>query len=417
MSHFFSKMASWAVYDQALVSGANFLSTLLVARMVAPESFAMFSLASITILFLSSFHRTLITQPMNALGAIEAPRDLAGRFACLLSLHLPLIAISVVFLAGIGLFFFPQVGLIIGAATYLATFFLQEVVRRYYYTQSRIQSALFNDLISYGGQLVILFAMYIGGITDPAYAFVALAATSFLAFLAGVGPIKKEHAALGACVTEKKTLLLEHWKFAKWIVLSQFVFWGATQIYPFMLAEQTSYSAVADFNIANSILNALNVVRLMLGNYLPSRVTQIFTQGGVGSLQPYLLRVLAYSCGSAIVFIGLLLVCSDWLVNMLFADKYPLAGSLIGWLAIAHFATIIGVVTNAGALALRTTNWIFIANAVGTVFALAVGPWLISQFGVWGAVAALAVSSSLPPIIQGGQLAIKCLAMRAKEMQ
>lgn len=406
---------SLAVYDQALVSGANFLSTLLVARMVAPEAFAMFSLASLTILFLSSFHRTLITQPMNALGAVETPGELAGRFACLLSLHLPMIGIGIIFLAGIGLIFFPQIGLIIGAATYLATFFLQEIIRRYYYTQSRIQSALFNDLISYGGQLVVLGAMYLADATDPAYAFLALAATSLLAFIAGIRPLRKEHAAIVAVAKEKEALLFEHWQFAKWIVLSQFVFWGATQIYPFMLAKQTSYSAVADFNIANSILNALNVVRLMLGNYLPSRVTQVFAQGGIASLQPFLLRVLAYSCGSAILFIALLLVYSDWLVSMLFADKYPLAGSLIGWLAIAHFATIIGVVTNAGALPLRTTNWIFIANAVGTAFALAAGPLLISHFGVWGAVTALAVSSSLPPLIQGGQLAMRCMSMRAKE--
>ncbi|MBK7005661.1 MAG: hypothetical protein IPH37_11435 [Burkholderiales bacterium] len=93
---------------------------------------------------------------------------------------------------------------------------------------------------------------------------------------------------------------------------------------------------------------------------------------------------------------------------MLFLGKYPLAGDLIGWLAFAHFASIIGVVTNAGALALRTTNWIFYANAVGTVFSVIFEPILIHHYGVWGAVAGLGTAMRYQPVTQGVQVIYRC---------
>lgn len=408
MRKFFRHRASWAVYDQTLVSGANFVTTLIVARMLVPESFAMFSLASLSILFFASFQRTLITQPLNVLGATEGPASLAARYIGLMHLQWLMIPLGVVPLALIGIFFFPNLGLIIGAAAYLAGFFLQEMVRRYHYTQGAIQDALENDLISYGGQLLVLLALYFSGWQDAAYAFIALASTSLLAFVWGQKKIKKSYTAL--LIQEKlpKNLLLEHWQFAKWVVLSQFVFWGATQAYPFMLANQSTYAAVADFNVVNSILNALNIVRLMLGNYLPSRVTVVYADGDTAALRKFLIRILAYSGCASVVLILLLTVGSHWLIDVLFAGKYPLAADLVGWLALAHFASIMGVVTNAGALALRTTNWIFYANAVGTVFSVAAGPFLIGRYGVWGAVAGVCIASALPAIIQGIKVFNQC---------
>jgi O-antigen/teichoic acid export membrane protein len=396
------------VYDQILVSGANFVSTLIVARMLVPESFAMFSLASLAILFFASFHRTLITQPLNVLGATEAPAALAARYVGLMDMQWLMIPFGIVLLGVTGIFFFPDLGLVIGAASYLAGFFLQEMVRRYHYTQGEIKDALLNDLISYGGQLLVLFVIYTIGYREAAYAFIALAMTSLSAFVWGQHRIRQSYSAYLVEATSPKSLLLEHWKFAKWVVLSQFVFWGATQAYPFMLAGQSTYAEVADFNVANSILNALNIVRLMLGNYLPSRVTVVYADGGTAALRKFLLRILAYSGGASFVLIVLLMAGSHWLVEVLFAGKYPLAGELIGWLACAHFASIISVVTNAGALALRTTNWIFYANAVGTVFSVICGPLLIARYGVWGAVAGLGIASALPTVIQGIKVFYQC---------
>lgn len=410
-SRFFSLIrmpASWAVYDQVLVSGANFLSTMLIAKMLSAEDFAMYSLASLAVLFFSSFQRTLITQPMNVLGATESLPQLHGRYASLLRLQRIFIPLVVFCMILLGTVFFPHVWIIIAACAYLSAFFLQELVRRYYYTRNKIHLALCNDLIGYGGQLGLLALVWLCGAHSAAFAFAALALSAGLAFICGQRQLIYEQRVDANTSQPMFSILREHWKIARWVVLSQFVYWGASQVYPFMLASWGSYRSVADFNVAVSLLNALNIVRLMLGNYLPSRVTRVYASGGKNGLRQYLLRMM-FLCGSiSIIIILILIVSADWLIAFLFGSKYPLAGELIAWLAIGQFAAIIGVITNAAALALRSTQWIFYANAAGTLFSLLMGQYLIVNHGVWGAVVGAGVGASLPALIQGVQVLYQC---------
>ena len=411
VARFFSLMrmpASWAVYDQVLVSGANFLSTMLIAKMLSAEDFAMYSLASLAVLFFSSFQRTLITQPMNVLGATESPAQLGRRYNALLRLQRMLIPAAVLCMVLLGTVFFPHVWIIVCSCTYLAAFFLQELVRRYHYTRNKIHLALHNDMIGYGGQLALLALIWIGGVHNAAFAFGALALAACIAFLVGQRLISRDAHGVDSAALPLSAVLREHWKISRWVVLSQFVYWGASQFYPFMLASWGNFRSVADFNVAVSILNALNIVRLMLGNYLPSRVTRIYASGGKSGLRNYLLRMMLL-CGSiSVVIIFILILSADWVISLLFGNKYPLAGQLIGWLAIGQFAAIIGVITNAAALALRSTQWIFYANAVGTAFSLLAGQYLIVRYGVWGAVIGAGAGASLPALIQGVQVLYQC---------
>ena len=400
--------ASWAVYDQILVSGANFLSTMLIAKMLSVDDFAMYSLASLAVLFFSSFQRTLITQPMNVLGATESLSQLSDRYISLLRLQRILIPLAIFFMVLLGTAFFPHVWIVFAACAYLAAFFLQELVRRFYYTRNKIDLALHNDLIGYGGQLALLTLIWVCEMHNAALAFFALAFSAIIAFLWGNNAIFRDKLRAAHAPKPVTNVLQEHWRMARWVVLSQFVFWGASQVYPFMLASWGSFRSVADFNIAVSILNALNIVRLMLGNYLPSRVTRVYAKDGTIGLRRYLLKLI-FLCGGISVFIILTLIISaDWLISLLFGDKYPLAGQIIGWLAIGQFAAIIGVITNAAALALRSTQWIFYANTVGTVFSLFAGKYLIVTYGVWGAVAGAGIGASLPALIQGIQVLYQC---------
>ena len=64
----------WALVDQTIVSGCNFLTTVVAARNMTGEGFGIFSLAIAATLFLSKIHRATFTQPLNVLAASE-PAD------------------------------------------------------------------------------------------------------------------------------------------------------------------------------------------------------------------------------------------------------------------------------------------------------------------------------------------------------
>lgn len=391
--------------DQAIVSGCNFLTTLVVVRMLSVDGFALYSLAFLTALFLSNLQRAFFTQPLNVLGATEAPPALFGRYLAILRLQWGAAALAAPVVACIGWFFYPR-PLVIGATIlYVAAFFAQEVVRRLHYTRHDIRAACVNDVLAYGLQLALLAALWAAGLHDPAWVFGAFAFTYSLAFVVGHLGLQRP---VQTPTTSSVNLITEHWRYAKWIVLSQFVYWGSSQLYPFQLAHYVSHEAVANFATANSILNALNVLRLMLANYLPTRAAAIYASHGVGGLLAYLRRMLLLYGGLTVLMVVALVLASDWIIDTLFAGKYQGAKELLPYFAAGNAIIIVGVVINTGSLVTKVTDWIFYANAAGTAFSMLVGPLLLQRWGVWGAVAGFGIGTAIPATIQGAHLLWHC---------
>ena len=62
----------WALADQALISATNFATMVLVARVLTPREFGLYSLAYTGLLFTNSVQSSLVTQPHASLGAPRA---------------------------------------------------------------------------------------------------------------------------------------------------------------------------------------------------------------------------------------------------------------------------------------------------------------------------------------------------------
>ena len=56
--------ARWALADQSVVSGANFVTGILLARFLGPEMFGLYVLLQAVLLYVNSFQGALIFQPM-----------------------------------------------------------------------------------------------------------------------------------------------------------------------------------------------------------------------------------------------------------------------------------------------------------------------------------------------------------------
>src|SRR5581483_10624916 len=60
-----------AVTDQGLMSGSNFILSVLLARWLAPEQYGAYALALSVFYFVSSVHQALLLEPMSVLGTSE----------------------------------------------------------------------------------------------------------------------------------------------------------------------------------------------------------------------------------------------------------------------------------------------------------------------------------------------------------
>lgn len=386
----------WALADQACQSATNFLTMVLAARYLSVASFAQFSLAYLAVLFAASFHRTWVTQPMNVLGA-QSPDALPARVSALWRAHAALIPGGVLLVLAVSPLGFAEPWLLLATSAYLALFFLQEMQRRHAYTRFVIRPAstvsLVMGLVQLGG-LGLLVAM---GERHAAFWMAGLALAQLVGVLLGRVLLRAE-APLGMQRSARE-VLAEQLAHSRWIVASQLVFWGSSQVYPFVVAGLGA-TQTATFNAGMSILNAANVLRMTLANFLPAQASRIRAQQGEAAVCAYARRLLGRLALAGLVAWVALLLLADPLVHLLYGDKFPAAADVLRWLSLGIWASVLSVVLNALALALGSTENIFFSNAVGTVFTLTAGLYLTHRFGLAGAIWSNVVGYLIPALYQ-----------------
>ncbi len=398
--------AHWALIDQAVVSAATFVVGILLARALDPAELALYSLAITTVLCLTSVHRALVAQPLNILGAQERQGQRLRRYGNMLRLQLGMVPVMALLVIAVGWLFFPVPGLMVGAAAYAGVFALQDLIRRYHYTDGQIQRAVPGDVLAFGGQsallaLLMAFAWSVSASLVFWWLMVPLVVSALWMHHSIRSSGQEAKAGLG--VAEH---LAEHWANARWVVLSQLVWIGASQLIPFQLATYAQPQDVAAYHAANALMNALNVFRLTLGNYLPGRSARVFAQGGAQALRRYLRQVSLACLGLALVVFAFFELTGDFWVEWLFAGKYQEAKPVVSTMVLVHLLAMSALISAAGAQVMGTTRVMFWSNAVALVMTLTMGSWFIHAWGLWGGVGALAIGLLLPALVQSVHMSI-----------
>jgi hypothetical protein len=89
------------LFDQALVSGANFLTNILIARAFGLRDYGVFALAWMAVLFANSFQWAMVLGPMMSIGPKQTPgeRDTYYGAVLLQEMTFASLSASVVFIA------------------------------------------------------------------------------------------------------------------------------------------------------------------------------------------------------------------------------------------------------------------------------------------------------------------------------
>jgi hypothetical protein len=91
-----SKFASWttkgglAVLDQALISGSNFMISILLARWLTADQYGAYAVTFGIYIMLSLVYQSLVLEPMGVFGGSVFRSNLRGYLKSLLSIHVAL---------------------------------------------------------------------------------------------------------------------------------------------------------------------------------------------------------------------------------------------------------------------------------------------------------------------------------------
>ena len=278
--------------DQALVSGLNFLTGILVVRYLGLAEFGVFGLAWSVALFLNALQGAFIVTPMMTLGPRREEGAAQEYFGTVLALQLlTASATFVLVLAGVkimGLFSaeWRLDRLLLPLATAALAFQLQDFVRRYFLTRGRAGLAFGNDLVSYGGQVLLLVGLARFVTLDSVQVLWIIAASSVLAFAVALP------ALVGVCrsTSEMFAIAREHWRLSRWLFLSVQLEQLTVNLYLWTLGAVVGSVAVGAVLAARNIVGVLHVLFNGLDNFVSPEAARLFARDGQAPLRKFLTR-------------------------------------------------------------------------------------------------------------------------------
>src|SRR5579884_1252602 len=256
----------WALADQVLISGTNFVTMILVARgLGGPAEFGVFTLVYSALLFANLLQTSLITQPHNVLGTGRLGAEYARyTTSTLLGQTLLVLVEGALALVAAGLaraWHWDHTGLLVALAPSIILWQLQEFFRRVLYTEGRYAAAFANDLISYGGQTLVIAALWgldwAGGshhwLTGTS-AMYALAITSGVAAVIGLWQVRGSLARFAGFAA-----WAANWQFGKWVAGAEILTWcSSLHMYLYLAAKLIGAAATGDLKSAQILFGPID---------------------------------------------------------------------------------------------------------------------------------------------------------------
>ena len=361
---------NWAIADQSMVSGVNFLTGIILARYLGLTEYGIFTLAWMAVLFVNSFQFAMVSSPMMSLGPKQNANDAPAYFGAVLLQQIVFVCLSFVLLflsVKISGLIFPQwdvQGLALPLASAAFAFQMQDFMRRYFFTRQRPLAAFINDAISYLGQFGILVWLFYTTTMDAEQAIWVIAATSLVAVVIGIffmGCVKWD-----ARVT--KTVARHHWKFSKWLTASALMQWGSGHLFVVIAGATLGVAAVGAMRAAQNIVGVAHILFQGLENIVPIRSANYFQNGGKKKLIHYLRKVTIFSTTATACLCGLIVIMPEFWLGFIYGDEYVSYSYLLYWYSGIYLIISLGLPLRAGLRAIEVTRPIFFSNLWASIF-------------------------------------------------
>lgn len=389
-----------AVTDQGLISGSNFVLSILLARCLSATQYGTFAVAYSTFVLFSLVHQALVLEPMSVLG-LSLYRDSLRRYLSLLTWMQ--LAFSAVVMVSIGLFGNASSALVdpdhlklafIGMGVASPCVLLFWYARRAYYLHllpgRAVVGALAYSVLLAAGFGLLYYSRTISGFST----FLVMGAS---ALITGILLLIQLSAITKASTIPQRLTAVDvatqHWRYGGWALVSMIFFWVPWNIFYSIV---TRFSGLEGTGALKALLNLALPMTATYGAFsmlfLPY-TARLGTEGGWKAARHQAWRIAElFVLGSGAYW---LLVClfRTQLIHFLYGSRYNEVVSLVPVVAISSILS--------GA-AMGPTIAIKAMRSPATVAGVYLGAMLVSTFvgipacwawGYRGAVLAILLSN------------------------
>ncbi|MBI5068456.1 MAG: lipopolysaccharide biosynthesis protein [Deltaproteobacteria bacterium] len=267
-----ARRGAWAVADQAVFAGTQFVVTALAARWMAAEAFGAFATTYAVFLLAATFHTALLSEPALVVGAAGAAADRPRYLTVLAWLHLRIsvalvaaLALAALALAALGVTALagPLAMLALSAPAML----LLWLMRRACLLEATSRLAVAGGLLYLVVLVGLVAALRVGGRLGAATLVAAHGVAGLAVGLAMARALGIRRPA-SASEAERRRVLAEHWAYARWSLPTSALTWVPANVPYVVLPIAAGWDASGALRAVTTVFMPFVLANQALGQML-----------------------------------------------------------------------------------------------------------------------------------------------------
>jgi O-antigen/teichoic acid export membrane protein len=390
-----------AAVDQALISLANFLATIILARNVSPTELGIYGVGFTALRLVRSIQEGITIQPMNTFGA-SMEREEFRRYATstsLIQVALALASAAVVALVGWGLTTTGNDTAGPAMVSLWAGFLwwqLQEYVRRMMYTRGQVRGAVFNTALANGVRLALMVWLVAQGKLTGYNGLTAIGLGSLVALLPGIWQTRMYWTRHLASLSETWK---RNWNFGRWMLGATLSTWVSVEFYPVLTAGMINFAAAGAYRAIQNLVQPVQLLLRAIDTFLTPRGARAYDEQGLAALNRMLRLTYQVFALPILGFLALVVIFRVPLLRLLYGDTYLQYSNGVIIMATFYALWFAYWPLQTALKASHTSRPIFIANLAAIVAMFTVGIWLIQNYGVYGTMAGQALNALIVALV------------------
>jgi O-antigen/teichoic acid export membrane protein len=295
----------WGLIDQAVVSGGNFLTNIVLANaMASAGEYGRFTLLWGILLLLNSIHGGFVSYPISVRGGAGGAglvRRLAVGGVTSTLIFSPITVISSIAAA----FALGRLEVAPWMAFAGIAWQIQETTRRSLLASFRVRGAVIGDSISYFGQAAGVIVLAGFGIEHLSHVFMLMAGTSLTGAVVQMVQLQMRAGSMQSL----REQIVDSWRLGRWIVLGTFLGMINLQAIPWVITAFHGPADAANLAAVGNVLGLTNPIVLGLAGVLTPSVSAAHAKDGSSA---------AVRVGLRYALMGAALLLPVWLLIAIF---------------------------------------------------------------------------------------------------
>lgn len=391
-----------AMFDQAIVSGLGFLTSVAVGRYAGKSELGVYALGMSVVLLCISIQQSLVSAP-HTIFVIrhqdQQRRQYNGSMFAFAFAIMSLIAIGSIVVSGVlfGTGVSDQWSVVAILAIVGPAVLLREFCRKFLYANHEITTVLWFDVLIAAIQITVLGLLVW---TEMLNGLLGLAVIAAACLVIGVGWFTRNRDRFKYSTPAFQSDLHSSWDFGKWVFAGQVSVALMMVGLNWLLVSFGGTEANGAFGACMMLILLANPFVLGIQNLLSPRMAKAMHGAGRQEVKKLVNQATLKLGGVMAVFtVGVCLLGSAF-VQLVYSSQYSGLQTPIMFLAFGALALSLGVSSNHGLRAIERPELNFLATGSGLVVTLLAACLLIPRFGVTGAAVSYFIGHFLIAVVR-----------------